>query len=105
MYELDTGETTKFVSPEDVATLIFHKMKGTSVCVLTLLSQRQVLFCFKGTLVCSHNCGSYLGNHTWLWTKTLSKKVSSSELLTNLIPSRLTAGSKSNMLYGFFDGY
>uniref|UniRef100_A0A671SVS5 Heat shock 70 kDa protein 14-like n=1 Tax=Sinocyclocheilus anshuiensis TaxID=1608454 RepID=A0A671SVS5_9TELE len=27
-YEIDTGETTKYVSPEDVAKLIFHKMKG-----------------------------------------------------------------------------
>lgn len=28
-YEIDTGETTKYVSPEDVAKLIFNKMKGT----------------------------------------------------------------------------
>lgn len=27
-YEIETGETTKYVSPEDVAKLIFHKMKG-----------------------------------------------------------------------------
>lgn len=28
-YEIDTGETTKYVSPDDVAKLILHKMKGT----------------------------------------------------------------------------
>lgn len=27
-YEIDTGEETKFVNPEDVARLIFSKMKG-----------------------------------------------------------------------------
>ncbi|XP_053364217.1 heat shock 70 kDa protein 14 [Clarias gariepinus] len=34
MYELDTGETTKYVSPEDVARLIFHKMKETAQSAL-----------------------------------------------------------------------
>lgn len=28
LYEIDTGEEKKFVSPEDVARLIFSKMKG-----------------------------------------------------------------------------
>lgn len=28
MYEIDVGEVTKFVSPEEVAKLVFHKMKG-----------------------------------------------------------------------------
>ena len=27
-YEIDTGETTKYVSPDEVAKLVFHKMKG-----------------------------------------------------------------------------
>lgn len=30
-YEIDTGETTKHVSPEEVAKLVFHKMKGKDV--------------------------------------------------------------------------
>lgn len=29
-YEIDTGEETKFINPEDVARLIFSKMKGTA---------------------------------------------------------------------------
>uniref|UniRef100_A0A671SXS6 Heat shock 70 kDa protein 14-like n=1 Tax=Sinocyclocheilus anshuiensis TaxID=1608454 RepID=A0A671SXS6_9TELE len=33
-YEIDTGETTKYVSPEDVAKLIFHKMKETAQSAL-----------------------------------------------------------------------
>lgn len=35
-YEIDTGEEKKFVSPEDVARLIFSKMKG--------IEQRKDLF-------------------------------------------------------------
>uniref|UniRef100_A0AAR2KCF9 Heat shock 70 kDa protein 14 n=1 Tax=Pygocentrus nattereri TaxID=42514 RepID=A0AAR2KCF9_PYGNA len=34
MYELDTGETTKYVSPGEVAKLIFHKMKETAQSAL-----------------------------------------------------------------------
>lgn len=33
-YEIDTGEETKFVNPEDVARLIFSKMKETAHSVL-----------------------------------------------------------------------
>lgn len=33
-YEIDTGETTKYVSPEEVAKLIFHKMKETAQSAL-----------------------------------------------------------------------
>ncbi|XP_068132257.1 heat shock 70 kDa protein 14 [Hyperolius riggenbachi] len=33
-YEIDTGETVKFVSPEDVAKLIFSKMKETAQSAL-----------------------------------------------------------------------
>lgn len=31
LYEIDTGEITKYVTPKDVAKLIFHKMKGRLV--------------------------------------------------------------------------
>ncbi|XP_072529085.1 heat shock 70 kDa protein 14 [Salminus brasiliensis] len=34
LYELDTGETTKYVSPEEVAKLVFHKMKETAQSAL-----------------------------------------------------------------------
>ncbi|XP_062850983.1 heat shock 70 kDa protein 14 isoform X2 [Trichomycterus rosablanca] len=34
MYEIDTGETTKYVAPKDVAKLIFHKMKETAQSAL-----------------------------------------------------------------------
>lgn len=34
LYEIDTGEEKKFVSPEDVARLIFSKMKETAHSVL-----------------------------------------------------------------------
>uniref|UniRef100_A0A8C9TLT3 Heat shock protein 14 n=1 Tax=Scleropages formosus TaxID=113540 RepID=A0A8C9TLT3_SCLFO len=33
-YEIDAGEATKFVSPEEVAKLIFHKMKETAQSAL-----------------------------------------------------------------------
>ncbi|XP_063074060.1 heat shock 70 kDa protein 14 [Engraulis encrasicolus] len=33
-YEIDTGETTKYVSPEEVAKLVFHKMKETAQSAL-----------------------------------------------------------------------
>ncbi|KAL4617947.1 heat shock 70 kDa protein 14 [Arapaima gigas] len=33
-YEIDTGEVTKFVSPEEVAKLVFHKMKETAQSAL-----------------------------------------------------------------------
>ncbi|XP_023664767.1 heat shock 70 kDa protein 14 [Paramormyrops kingsleyae] len=34
MYEIDVGEATKFVSPEEVAKLVFHKMKETAQSAL-----------------------------------------------------------------------
>ncbi|XP_030637065.1 heat shock 70 kDa protein 14 isoform X2 [Chanos chanos] len=33
-YEIDTGDATKYVSPEEVATLVFHKMKETAQSAL-----------------------------------------------------------------------
>jgi hypothetical protein len=40
-YEIDTGEETKLVNPEDVARLIFSKMKGTAQKLITYF----ILFC------------------------------------------------------------
>lgn len=56
-YEIDTGEETKFVNPEDVARLIFSKMKGTAQKLMVKL-----LYNFMYVYVCVYVniCDIYL---------------------------------------------